>query len=243
MLSIRPPKSLLRLAGSAIFDYRMIRHNDRILLGLSGGKDSFALLYILLHLQRHAPIHFELAALTVDPKSITFDPTPLKDLIPNLGINYFLESQPILEQARNHMDGDSYCSFCARMRRGILYSQARRHSYNVIALAHHLDDLAESFLMSAFYGGKINTMKAHYLNDAGDIRVIRPLIYVRERQTAAFATAAQLPIIAENCPACFSAPTQRQHFKELLAREEAKNHNLFKSLLTALRPIMGNPPD
>ena len=217
----------------------MIRPGDRVLLGLSGGKDSFSLLHVLLHLQRHAPIHFEIGAITVDPESPSFDPSPLKTFVPTLGIPYLYESQPILEQAQAHMDGDSYCSFCARMRRGILYTQARRHGYNVIALAQHLDDLAESFLMSSFHGGRLKTMKAHYVNDAGDLRIIRPFVYVRERQTAAFAAAAALPVIADNCPACFTAPTQRQHFKELLAREEQANRHLFKSLLSALRPLMG----
>ncbi len=239
---LRPPKSLLRLAGSAIADYQMIRPGDRVLLGLSGGKDSLALLFTLLHLQRHAPIHFEVAAVTVDPESGSFDPSPLKSYVPALGIPYFYEAQPILAQAEAHMDGDSYCSFCARMRRGILYSVARKQGYNVLALAQHLDDLAESFMMSSFHGGRLKTMKAHYVNDAGDVRVIRPLVYVRERQTAAFALAAGLPVIAENCPACFTAPTQRQHFKELLAREELANRHLFKSLLAAMRPLMGVPP-
>jgi len=235
-----PPKSLLRLAGSAIADYQMIRPGDRVLLGLSGGKDSLSLLHILLHLQRHAPIHFEVGAITVDPQSSSFDPSPLKTLIPPLGISYFYESQPIMARAQIHMSGDSYCSFCARIRRGILYAQAQRHGYNVLALAQHLDDLAESFLMSAFHGGRLKTMKAHYVNDAGNLRIIRPLVYVRERQTAAFAIAAALPVIADNCPACFTTPTQRQHFKELLMREETTNHQLFKSLLAALRPVMGS---
>ncbi len=243
MSLVRPPKSLLRLVGSAIADYQMIRPGDRVLLGLSGGKDSFALLHLLLHLQRHAPISFEVAAITVDPQSPDFDPSPLKTVVPAMGIPYFYESQAILEQAQAHMDGDSYCSFCARMRRGVLYTQARRHGYNVLALAQHLDDLAESFLLSSFHGGRLKTMKAHYVNDAGDVRIIRPLVYVRERQTTAFAAAAALPVIAENCPACFTAPTQRQHFKELLAREEQSNRHLFKSLLTAMRPIMGTVPD
>jgi tRNA 2-thiocytidine biosynthesis protein TtcA len=240
---VRPPKSLLRLAGTAIADYRMIRPGDRVLLGLSGGKDSLSLLHVLLHFQRHAPIHFEVGAITVDPQVERFDPSSLKTLVPALGVPYFYESQPILEQALACMDGDSYCSFCARMRRGILYTQARRHGYNVVALGQHLDDLAESFLMSAFHGGQLKTMKAHYLNDAGDLRVIRPFVYVRERQTAAFAAAAGLPVIADNCPACFTAPTQRQHFKALLSREEAANRHLFKSLLVAMRPLMGTPPE
>ena len=99
-------------------------------------------------------------------------------------------------------------------------------------------DLAESFLMSAFHGGQLRTMKAHYLNDAGDVRVIRPLVYVRERQTRDFAAGADLPVVHDRCPACFSMPTQRQHMKTLLAAEEAHNKLLFRSLLSTLRPLM-----
>jgi tRNA 2-thiocytidine biosynthesis protein TtcA len=235
----RPPKSLLRHAGRAIADYRMIRHGDRILLGLSGGKDSLSLLHTLLHFQRHAPVKFELAACTVDPQSDDFDPSPLKEYVPQLGIPYFYREEPILERAGKHMSRDSYCSWCARMRRGTLYSVCREEGYNVLALAQHLDDLAESFLMSAFHGGQLRTMKAHYRIDAGDLRVIRPLVYARERQLADFAAHAELPVIFENCPACFTAPTQRQHMKQLLAREERENHHLFRSLLTTMRPLMG----
>ena len=101
-----------------------------------------------------------------------------------------------------------------------------------------LDDLAERFLMSAFHGGKLKTMKAHYVNDDGDIRIIRPLVYVRERQLADFAESTKLPVIMENCPACFNKPTQRQHMKELLAKEEDANHSLFTTLLSTMRPIM-----
>jgi len=105
-------------------------------------------------------------------------------------------------------------------------------------LGQHLDDLAESFLMSAFHGGQLRTMKANYVNDEGDLRVIRPLIYARERQTAAYATECGLPIVADSCPACFQMPTQRLHMKELLAEEEKKNRNLFKNLLTTMRPLL-----
>jgi len=234
----RPPKSLLRAVGRAIADYDMIREGDRVLLGLSGGKDSLSLLHILLHLQRHAPIRFEVGVLTVDPMSESFDPSPLKDYVPTLGAPYFFESQPIMDLGKEHMDNDSYCSWCARMKRGVMYTTARREGYNVLALAQHLDDLAESFLMSAFHGGQLRTMKANYTVREGDLRVIRPLIYARERQTADFAREAALPVIAENCPACFAMPTQRQHMKELLAGEEAGNKHLFQSLLRAMAPLM-----
>jgi tRNA 2-thiocytidine biosynthesis protein TtcA len=108
----------------------------------------------------------------------------------------------------------------------------------VLALAQHLDDLAESLLMSLFHGGQLRTMKAHYLNDAGDIRIIRPLAYCRETQTAAFAAAADLPVVADSCPACFSAPTQRAYMKQLLAREERNIPHLFPNLLHAMRPLL-----
>lgn len=238
MQRVSPPKSVLRPVGKAIADYRMIRAGDRVLLGLSGGKDSLSLLHVLLHLQRHAPIDFEVAAVTVDPSTDSFDPSALIPYMRALDVPYHYQREPILELATQHMDNDSYCAFCARMRRGVMYSTARRHGYNVLALAQHLDDLAESFLMSAFHGGRLQTMKAHYVTDAGDLRVIRPLVYVRERQTAAFAQQAGLPVIVENCPACFDMPTQRQQMKMLLGEQERLNPRLFKTLLSTLRPLM-----
>ena len=233
-----PSRPLLSAAGRAIGDYAMIRAGDRVLLGLSGGKDSLTLLQILLHLQTKAPVKFELAACTVDPQSPEFDPSPLKTYLAELGVRYFYESQPIVESAAEHMKGDSFCAYCSRLRRGILYRIARENGYGVLALAQHLDDLAESFLMSAFFGGKLRTMQAHYLNDAGDIRVIRPLVYARERQTRDFASRAGLPVIAENCPACFSLPMQRYQMKHLLAEQEKQHPELFANLLTAMKPLM-----
>lgn len=237
---IDAPQTLLRAAGRAIADYAMIRDGDRILLGLSGGKDSLSLLYVLLDLQRRAPIRFELAAATVDPQSPEYDPSSLKPAMAALGVAYFYESYPVLEQAKQSMENDgSFCAFCSRMRRGMLYGAARREGYNVLALAQHLDDCAETFMMSAFFGGKLRTMQAHYTNDAGDIRIIRPLIYARERQTAAFAKNAQLPVIPENCPACFAMPTERMHMKTVLADLERGNPKVFANLLTAMRPLLG----
>jgi tRNA(Ile)-lysidine synthase TilS/MesJ len=236
--AIIPPKALMRPVGRAIVDYDMIREGDRILLGVSGGKDSLSLLHILKHLSSYAPVKFELAALTIDPEVEGFDPSVLKQYMADLGVPYFYEEYPIEEQAQKSMKKDSFCSFCSRMKRGMMYSAARREGYNVLALAQHLDDLAESFMMSAFHQGQLRTMKAHYLNDDGDIRIIRPLVYVRERQTADFAAEAKLPIIPDSCPACFSMPTQREHMKALLQGEERQYKNLYKNLLSAMRPLM-----
>jgi tRNA(Ile)-lysidine synthase TilS/MesJ len=238
----KPPKSLLRQVGRAIGDYGMIRNDDRILLGVSGGKDSLSLLHILSHLRRYAPVRFDLGVLTVDPMVEGFDPSPLQAYYQSLGVPYWYSRQPIMEEARERMKGDSFCAYCSRMKRGIMYAVARREGYGVLALAQHLDDLAESFLMSAFHGGQLRTMKAHYLNDQGDVRVIRPLVYTRERQTGDFARAAGLPVVADSCPACFAMPTRREHMKQLLAREEGQSQFLFRSLLQAMRPLMDERP-
>lgn len=234
----RTPKSLLRAAGSAIGDFTMIRPGDRILLGLSGGKDSLSLLHVLLDLRRQSPVRFELGAATVDPCIDGFDPSFLKEYVGALAVPYFYRRQDIVGRALKTMRGDSFCAYCSRMRRGILYATARQQGYNVLALAHHLDDLAESFLMSAFYGGTLRTMKAHYVNDAGDLRIIRPFVYARERQTRDFAIHAGLPAILDNCPACFSMPTQRMHIKSLLSEQEKTQKRLFSNLLAAILPLM-----
>jgi len=235
---VKPSRTLSTLSGRAIGDFNMIRDGDRILLGLSGGKDSLSLLHILHYFQHRAPVKFDLAAITVDPMAGDFDPSPMIPYLDRLGVEYHYVREPIMDMAKEHMGKNSYCAFCSRIKRGVIYHTARKNGFNVIALAQHLDDLAESFLMSAFHGGKLKTMKAHYVNDDGDLRIIRPLVYVRERLTRDFAQNNRLPVIADSCPACFSMPTQRQHMKELLETEEAENRFLFKSLLTTLKPLM-----
>jgi tRNA 2-thiocytidine biosynthesis protein TtcA len=235
---VKPSRNLSTLTGRAIGDFNMIRNGDRILLGLSGGKDSLSLLHILHYFQQRAPVKFDLGAMTVDPMAGDFDPSPMIPYLEALGVEYHYRREPIMDMAKEHMGRNSYCAFCSRIKRGVMYNTARSKGFNVIALAQHLDDLAESFLMSAFHGGKLKTMKAHYVNDEGDLRIIRPLVYVRERMTRDFAEMNKLPVIADSCPACFAMPTQRQHMKELLAAEEAENTLLFKSLLTTLKPLM-----
>ncbi|WP_242466205.1 ATP-binding protein [Chromatium okenii] len=235
---LKPPKSLLRQVGRAIADFQMIGDGDRILIGVSGGKDSLSLLHILNHLRSYAPVNFEIAVLTVDPEVPGFDPQPLQQYYADLNIAWHYEQQPLLAQAQIHMSGDSFCAYCSRMKRGIMYRLCRENNYNVLALGQHLDDLAESLLMSLFHGGQLRTMKAHYRNQDGDVRIIRPLAYCRERQMADFASRAKLPVIADSCPACFSKPTRREYMKALLAREEAAHSHLFANILHALRPIM-----
>ena len=162
----------------------------------------------------------------------------------SLGVPYFFESDKILDNAKKSLQNDSICSFCARMKRGIIYNCARREKYNVVALGQHLDDIAESFLMSIFHNGLLRTMKANYLNDKGDLRIIRPLIYCREKLFKDFAIKNNLPVIQENCPACFQNPKERQRMKVLLAQQENLFPSLFSSLQKAMIPLMkGNIKD
>lgn len=233
-----PPKKLLRYAGKAIADFSLIKEGDRILVAVSGGKDSLSLVHSLMHFKKHAPISFEIGAMTVDPQSDDFDPSSLIPYFASLGIDYHFVSEPIVELAKKHMQNDSFCAFCSRMRRGLMYKTARSNQYNVLALGQHLDDLAESFLMSAFHGGQLKTMKAHYIIDDGDLRVIRPFVYVRECQLAEFALTAKLPVIKDNCPACFGMPTQREAMKRLLAQQEAEYPQTFKSIISAIKPLL-----
>jgi tRNA(Ile)-lysidine synthase TilS/MesJ len=237
-----PPKSILKPTIEAVEEYRMLRDGDRVLVCLSGGKDSLSLLHTLRQLQfflRARGVEFSLAAVTVDPGSASYSPRPLLPYLAGLGLPYFYEEQGIMEKAVSlGEDCTSICSFCSRLKRGRLYSAARREGYSVLALGQHLDDLAESFLMSAFHNGLLHTMKAAYTVEEGDLRVIRPFVYVREVNLRRFADSAHLPVIAENCPACFEAPKERHRVKQLLAAQEVLYPRLFSSLQAALRPLM-----
>ena len=234
-----PPAKLMRSVSKAVSEWQMIVPGDRVMLGLSGGKDSLAMLHVLKALQRrYPPGTFELACCTIDPGTEAFNPRPLIQYCASLGVEYHYMEERIMDMASEHMSGDSICAFCARMKRGALYSCMREHGYNKLVLAQHLDDVVESFLMSTMHNGLIRTMKAAYVVDEGDLTVIRPGIYCRERQLRDFSYAAGLPVINENCPACFEAPKERHHIKKLLAREEGVFPSLYPCLRRALTPLL-----
>lgn len=206
----------------------------------------------MLHIQKRAPFRFEIGAATgdailifliftlVDPQTPEYNPKPLIEYMAANGIPYFYLSQNIIELAKTCMDAKrvSVCSFCSRMKRGCLYSCCRKQNYNVLAMGQHLDDLAESMLMSAFHNGSLQTMKSNYHVAKGDIRVIRPLVLTRERVTREYAKVFKLPIINENCPACFQQPKERARMKSLLATQENVYPSLFSNLKNAMIPLM-----
>ncbi|KAL5012515.1 hypothetical protein ScPMuIL_011066 [Solemya velum] len=237
-----PPKSIFSPFIQAVEEFDMVRDGDKILVCLSGGKDSLSLLHTIRQYQfycRGKGISLQFGAVTVDPQTPSYDPSPLKDYLASLQVPYFYEAQCIMETASNlPYECDSICSFCSRMKRGRIYSCARREGYNVLALGQHLDDLSESFLMSFFHNGTLRTMKAHYTVKEGDLRVIRPFVYVREKDLRVFAEKNKLPVIAENCPACFEAPKERHRTKQLLAAQEILFPQVYNSMLAAMKPIM-----
>lgn len=240
-IQVNIPGSLRRSVGQAISDFQMIKDGDRILVGLSGGKDSLTLLHCLLEMKKRAPIKFTVAAATVDPQTVEYDPSPLKDYLARLGVEYHLLSFPIMRLAREKMTAkQSICSFCSRMKRGVLYSCMRKNGFNVLALGQHMDDVAESFLMSAFFNGLLNTMKAHYSTpvESGALRICRPLIYSRERLMTQVAKDNQLPVIADNCPACFAAPKERHRVKILLSALEHDHPQVFSNILKAVEQLI-----
>eukprot|EP00112_Aurelia_sp_Birch-Aquarium-sp1_P009486 Seg208.7 transcript_id=Seg208.7/GoldUCD/mRNA.D3Y31 product=tRNA-cytidine protein_id=Seg208.7/GoldUCD/D3Y31 len=235
-----PPKAIFGPVVQAIEEFSMIQNGDKVLVCLSGGKDSLSMLHTIRQYQFYAKskgIEFEFGAMTVDPQSALYDPSPLKEYLAGLKVPYFYEEQDIISQAAKLPVCESICSFCSRMKRGRMYACARREGYNVLAIGQHLDDIAESFMMSVFHNGLLRTMKANYSVTEGDLRIIRPLIYVREKDLRQFAEQENLPVISENCPACFEAPKERHRMKQLLANQEILFPNLFSSIQTSLKPL------
>ena len=239
---LKPPPKLMRMITQAMVQWKMVEEGDRLLLGLSGGKDSISLLHCLLEFQRKLPINFEIEVCTIDPMTPSFDPSPLIPYVESLGLKYHYIRDDIVDRAnKSGRDGNtvsSLCAFCARMKRGNLYSCARNNNCNKLVLAQHLDDCAESFLMSVMHNGFLRTMKANYKINAGDISVIRPMVYCRESLMTEFVKAANLPVINENCPACFEEPKERARVKKLLTREETLFPNFYDNIRRSLIPLM-----
>ena len=239
---VKPPAKLMRLCTQAIIQWEMIKDGDRLLLGLSGGKDSLSLLHVLLEFQRKLPTKFEIEVCTIDPLTPSFDPSPLIPYVESLGLKYHYIRDDIVSRAstagKKGKMVSSLCAYCARMKRGNLYACARKNNCNKLVLAQHLDDCAESFMMSLMHNGFLRTMKAHYTIDAGDLSVIRPFAYCRESLMTEFAKSANLPVINENCPACFEEPKERARVKKLLSREETLYPNFYDNIRRAILPLM-----
>jgi tRNA 2-thiocytidine biosynthesis protein TtcA len=224
--------------GRAVADFRLIEAGDRIAVAVSGGKDSYTLLHILEELRRRAPIPFELVAVTVDSGYPGFRADVIADYLTGLGFSHHLERTDhydIIQEKRR--PGSSYCSICARLKRGVLYTVAQRLGCRKLALGHHLDDFVETLLLNQFFVGTLKAMAPRMLADNGETTVIRPLVYVEEREIAAFARDNGFPVVCCACPACGMADQQRKKMKELLRQLEQTYPHVKRSLLRALANV------
>lgn len=230
-------KRILNKTGKAIEEYNLIEQNDRIMVAVSGGKDSLALLYILSDLQQKAPVDFEIFAYTLDQAQPGFDATDLLQFYKKLEVEYYIETQDTYSIVKEKIpEGQTYCSLCSRLRRGILYSEAERLKATKVALGHHSDDAAETLLMNMFYNGRLAAMAPKLLNDAGTMTIIRPLIKVEENECAWLAERLDFPVMP--CNLCNSQSNlQRQRIKKLLQNESDQNPKLRSSIQTAITNV------
>ncbi len=224
--------------GKAIRRFGLIAPGDRILVALSGGKDSWTLLYILESLRRRSPVPFELVPAVVDPGFPGFETDRIEARCRADGFGLHVErtdARRIIEERRDPRK--SYCAFCARLRRGALYNLAPRLGCTKIALGHHLDDAVETLLLNQFYVGTLGAMPPKLVADDGRNTVIRPLVYVEERQTASFARRNGFPLVSCRCPVAGDPDTKRERVKALLRDLGREDRRIKRSLLRSLHNV------
>lgn len=230
-------KRLRRLVGQAIETFNMIEEEDQVMVCLSGGKDSYALLDILLSLQKHAPVSFELIAVNLDQKQPGFPEHVLPHYLESLGVPYRIVEQDTYSVVKRVIpEGKTTCSLCSRLRRGVLYRTAEELGATKIALGHHRDDILETFFLNMFHGGTLKGMPPKLLSDNGKHIVIRPLAYCREKDLEIYARLKAFPIIP--CNLCGSqANLQRQAIKEMMKAWDKQFPGRLETMFRALQNV------
>ena len=230
-------RKLRRLTGQAVADYRMIEAGDKVMACLSGGKDSYAMLDMLLSLQRNAPVPFEVVAVNLDQKQPGFPADVLPRYLDSLAIEYHVVEEDTYSVVKALTPaGKTTCPVCSRLRRGVLYGFAKRIGATKIALGHHADDAVETLFLNLFHGGRLKAMPPKLKSDDGAHIVIRPLYYVRERDIARFAEFRGFPLIP--CDLCGSQDNlQRQMVKAMLAQWDAAHPGRVDNIARALRHV------
>ena len=231
-------KRLCRQMGQAIIDFNMIEEGDKVMVCLSGGKDSYGLLDILLKMQARAPIHFDIVAVNLDQKQPGFPEHILPEYLTQLGIPFHIENQDTYSIVTEKIaPGKTMCSLCSRLRRGILYRVADELGATKIALGHHRDDMLQTFFLNMFFGGKLKGMPPKLTSDNGEFIVIRPLAYVAEKDLIRWAAHRQFPIIP--CTLCGSQDNlQRQQMSAMLKEWEKKYPGRIENMFSALQNIV-----
>jgi len=230
-------KRLRREVGRAIQDYRMIEEGDRVMVCLSGGKDSYTMLDVLMQLQAKAPVRFELHAVNLDQKQPDFPEHILPEYLKSKGVAYtILEQDTYSVVKRNIPEGKTMCSLCSRLRRGALYTFAHEKGFNKIALGHHRDDILATFFLNLFFGGKLSAMPPKLLSDDGRNIVIRPLSYCREPDIAEYATQKAFPIIP--CNLCGTQENlQRKQVRKMMDAWEREHPGRSEIIFKALTNV------
>jgi len=225
------------MVGKAIEDYRMIGEGDRVMVCLSGGKDSYTMLDILLSLQRSAPVDFSLVAVNLDQKQPGFPAHVLPEYLQGLGVDYHVIEQDTYSVVKRVIpEGKTTCGLCSRLRRGSLYTWAADNGITRIALGHHRDDIIETLFLNLFHGGQLKAMPPKLLSDDKRHVVIRPMAYCSERDIARYAAARRFPIIP--CNLCGSQENlQRKAIKAMLAEWERQNPGRMETLFRAIRNV------
>ncbi|MGO2130757.1 MAG: tRNA 2-thiocytidine(32) synthetase TtcA [Pseudoalteromonas prydzensis] len=231
-------KRLRRQTGQAVMDFNMIEAGDRIMVCLSGGKDSYTLLDMLQHLQRVAPIKFDLFAVNLDQKQPGFPEHVLPEYLDTQNIEYKIVEEDTYSIVTDIIpEGKTTCSLCSRLRRGILYRTANEMGATKIALGHHRDDMIETMFLNMFYGGKLKSMPAKLMSDNGEHMVIRPLAYCKETDIEQYAISQAYPIIP--CNLCGSQENlQRKHTKAMLAQWDIDHPGRIESIFTAMQNVV-----
>ena len=231
-------KRLRHAVGDAINDFNMIEPGDKIMVCLSGGKDSYALLDILRQLQASAPIDFELVAVNLDQKQPGFPEEVLPTYLESIGVPYKIVEEDTYSTVKRVLDeGKTTCSLCSRLRRGILYRTAKELGCTKIALGHHRDDILATMFLNMFYGGKLKAMPPKLVSDHGEHIVIRPLAYVKEKDLVKYAEIKQFPIIP--CNLCGSQPNlQRQVIGDMLKDWDKRFPGRIESMFSALQNVV-----
>ncbi len=231
-------KKIKNSVGRAIADFGLIEEGDRIAVAVSGGKDSYTLLHLLEALRKRAPIRYEILAINIDSGYPGYRADIIEEHLARHGFAYHMEKTDhfdIIKEKRR--PGSSYCSMCARLKRGVLYTLAQRFKCNKLALGHHLDDFVETLLLNQFFVGSLKSMAASMLADNGETTVIRPLVYVEEKEIIEFSGVKEYPVVCCRCPVCGVADLQRKKMKDLLSTLEKDIPHVKRSMLKAMSNV------